>query len=131
MKATFISIIIAGIIIGGSIILLKNNNENNINPNSGDSNVYIENGEQIIDITARGGYFPRRTIAQSGISTIIRMKTNNSFDCSIAVSIPSINYRKNLPPTAVTDIEIPAQKSGSTLQGLCAMGMYNFSINFD
>lgn len=39
--------------------------------------------------------------------------------------------RKNLPPSGTTDIEIPPQKAGAVVQGLCAMGMYNFSIKFE
>ncbi|MHB0978080.1 MAG: hypothetical protein ACYC1K_01560 [Minisyncoccota bacterium] len=135
MKATVISIILAGILIGGAIIyankirqpatLTDQSNQPNIN------NVSIVDGKQIIDITARGGYSPRITMAKADMPTVIRMSTKGSFDCSSAVSIPSLGYRANLPPTGTTDIEIGVQKSGSTLQGLCAMGMYNFQIKFN
>jgi hypothetical protein len=50
---------------------------------------------------------------------------------SSAVFIPSLNYRKNLQPSGVTEIEVPPQKAGTTLQGLCAMGMYNFTIKYN
>lgn len=93
-------------------------------------NVSTENGKQIIEITAKGGYTPRQTVAKANIPTIIRVKTNNSFDCSSSLRIPAINYFKNLEPTAVTDIELPNEIAGSTLQGVCSMGMYNFTITF-
>jgi hypothetical protein len=35
-----------------------------------------------------------------------------------------------LPATGVTDFEIPAQTSGSTIHGTCGMGMYRLQINF-
>lgn len=94
------------------------------------SNVTTENGKQIIEITAKGGYAPRQTIAKANVPTIIRVKTNNSFDCSSSLRIPAINYFKNLEPTAVTDIELPNESAGSTIQGVCSMGMYNFTITF-
>lgn len=101
-------------------------------PSQGDGkNVYEENGKQIVEISARGGYSPRLTVAKSDVPTIIRMKTSGTFDCSSALSIPSLGIRLSLPSSGTKDIEIPAQKSGSTLAGTCAMGMYNFSIQFN
>jgi plastocyanin domain-containing protein len=94
-------------------------------------NVFEENGKQIIEISARGGYAPRQSIAKSGIPTVIRMKTSGTFDCSSALSIPSLGIRLNLPSSGTKDIEIPAQQSGSTLAATCAMGMYNFQIQFN
>lgn len=93
-------------------------------------NVYEESGKQIVEINAKGGYDPRYSVAQAETPTIIRVKTNSTFDCSSSLRIPSINYFKNLPPTGTTDIELPSQKPGSTLKALCSMGMYNFSIQF-
>lgn len=101
------------------------------NPNNNVNNVSIVDGKQIIEINAKGGYTPRTTTAKAGIPTVIKMTTNGSFDCSSAVSIPSLNYRKNLPQSGETFIDVPAQKAGTKLQGLCAMGMYNFSIYFN
>lgn len=94
-------------------------------------NTEIVNGVQFIDITVKGGYEPRHTTAKAGIPTIIRMKTSGTYDCSAALSIPKLNYRKNLLPNGVTEIEMPPQEAGSTLTGTCSMGMYNFSINFE
>ena len=93
-------------------------------------NVTTENGKQIIEINVKGGYTPRSTVAKAGIPTILRMKTNSAFDCSSSLRIPAINYFKNLEPTAVTDIDLPNEAAGATLQGVCSMGMYSFSIQF-
>lgn len=94
------------------------------------TNVSMANGEQIIEISAKGGYSPRATVAKAGVPTIIRVKTNATFDCSSSLRIPAINYSQVLPATGTTDITLPAQAAGSTLKALCSMGMYNFSINF-
>ncbi|MCX6793287.1 MAG: cupredoxin domain-containing protein [Candidatus Falkowbacteria bacterium] len=94
------------------------------------SNVSTENGKQVITIDVKGGYSPKVTNAKANVATIIRAKTNSTFDCSSALRIPAINYSKNLPPSDTTDIEIPNQAAGSSLKGLCSMGMYSFTINF-
>ncbi len=132
MKATVISIILAGIMIGGAVIYANRSAQSvDVETPENINNVSIVDGKQIIEITARGGYSPRITTAKADMPTVIRMSTKGSFDCSSAVSIPSLGYRANLAPTGTTDIEVGAQKPGSTLQGLCAMGMYNFQIKFN
>jgi len=127
MKKTAISILVAVILIGGTIFLTRGNNNLNNNIN----NVSIVDGKQIITINAKGGYAPQITTAKADVPTIIKMDTRGTFDCSSALVIPSLNYRKSLPPSGETLIDVPPQKAGTKLQGLCAMGMYNFSINFN
>ena len=129
MKTTTSSIIIAIIIIASSVFIAGRNNNNS--PSENIDNLSEINGEQIITINAKGGYFPRTTIAKAEIATILKITTKGTFDCSSAINIPSLNYRNNLPSSGETIIEIPPQKTGTTIQGLCAMGMYNFSINFN
>lgn len=134
MKATIISIIIAIVLVVGAIVFANGggvsssasvnaNNANNAN------NVSIVDGKQIIEITARGGYQPRKSIAKSGIPTTIRFNTNGTFDCSSSVRIPSLGISKSLPQTGSTDIDIGSGKLG-TLKGSCGMGMYPFEIEF-
>lgn len=131
MNKTTISILIAALIIGGAIIFSAAKNDANGGiPQSAD-NVSVVDGKQIIEITAKGGYSPKTTSAKAGIPTFIKIKTKGAFDCSLALTIPALNYRKNLPPTGETLIEVPAQDPGSTLRGVCTMGMYSFTIKFD
>ena len=105
----------------------------NGNQNSAPSvnNVSVDGDKQIVEIVAKGGYSPKVSLAKADVPTILRMHTQGSFDCSSAVAIPSIGYQANLPPSGVTDVAIPAQKSGTVLQGLCAMGMYHFQVQFN
>lgn len=127
MKIVVISILIgAGLIVGAIFLTGDNTYPNGVAGN----NVSIVDGKQIIEIRAKGGYSPRVTNAQAGIATVIKMDTQSTFDCSSALLIPSLGYRNFLPPSGETLIEVPPQKVGAKLQGLCAMGMYNFSINF-
>jgi plastocyanin domain-containing protein len=93
-------------------------------------NVYMENGKQIIEITAKGGYYPRATTAKAGVPTVIRMNTKGTFDCSSALNIPKIGFQKFLPSAGKTDIDISAEQASGTLQGICSMGMYNFGVAF-
>ncbi len=130
------------IAIAVSIFLLKNNNlkrsdivssaakEEALKKNA-PSNVAIVDEKQVITINAKGGYSPQVTHAKADTPTIIKVVTNGTFDCSSALSIPSLQYQKNLPATGETLIDVPAQSMGTTLQGVCSMGMYNFSILFE
>lgn len=130
MKSIVASLVIAAAIIFGAVIIV------NKSPDSSDSSgssgkVTNESGKQIITIAVRGGYSPRVSNAKANVATIIRFVTNGTFDCSSAVSIPALGYRTNLPQSGTTDVEIPPQASGSSIQGTCGMGMYYFSINFN
>lgn len=129
MRATAISIIVAGFLIGGAILLVSSDKTSESNAKA--DNVSVVDGKQIIEIGAKGGYAPKVSTAKADIPTILRVQTRGTFDCSSMLTIPSIGYRANLPPSGVTEIEVPAQKQGATLQGLCAMGMYNFKVQFN
>jgi plastocyanin domain-containing protein len=126
-KATYFSIIFVVILLAGVFIFTNANSPKG----DGGNNISVLNGKQIITINAKGGYSPRTTNAKADMPTVIKMETNGSFDCSSALSIPSLGYRNNLPPSGETLIDVLPQKAGTKLQGICAMGMYNFTINFN
>jgi len=93
-------------------------------------NVEIRDGVQYITINARGGYSPNISRAQANIPTKLVVETNGTYDCSAALVIRSIGYQKILPQTGQEIIDLGTPDVG-TLQGLCSMGMYNFSVNFE
>ncbi len=93
-------------------------------------NVEIRDGVQYITIDARGGYSPNISMAQANIPTKLVVETNGTYDCSAALVIRSIGYQKILPQTGQEIIDLGTPEVG-TLQGLCSMGMYNFSVNFE
>lgn len=126
MKPTIISLIAAGIIIGGAVMLTGRSGAS-----ESAHNVSIVDGKQIIDITAKGGYSPRVSSARADMASVLRIETNGTYDCSSALTIPALHYRDYLTPSGITEIEVPPQKAGTSLQGLCAMGMKNFRINFN
>jgi len=130
MKPTTTAILIAVLLIGGSVMFSGNKSGGNA-PNGTVENVSVVDGKQIIEIRAKGGYSPRVTTAKAGMPTVLKVETSGTFDCSSALVIPSIQYRANLQPSGETLIEIPSQKAGAVLQGRCAMGMYNFSVKFE
>lgn len=129
MKLTIISILLSGLIVGGAIFYASSVGQP-VDPLDG-NNVSVIGGKQIISLNAKGGYSPRLTVAKADIPTILKVRTRGTFDCSSALVIPDINYRANLRPSGEAEIEIPPQKAGSTLSGFCAMGMYNFQIQFN
>lgn len=131
MKSTAISIIIVGVLIGGAIYLTKSSTQPNQQTTLTEENLNtnIVDGKQIIEINARGGYSPRIITAKAGMPTIVRFNTNNTFDCSASVRIPSMDIFKLLPNSGETDIDVGIQKTGALL-GSCGMGMYRFEIDF-
>lgn len=131
MKSIILSILAMAVLIGGVVLITRevSRSDTNTNNNSVANNVSIVEGKQIIEVKAKGGYLPRKSVAKAGIPTVLRFNTNGTFDCSSAVRIPSMGLSKNLPSTGSTDVELGNPKSG-TLQGTCGMGMYQFEIDF-
>ncbi|HLD70738.1 MAG TPA: cupredoxin domain-containing protein [Negativicutes bacterium] len=128
MKIIIISILAVAVVAGGAMLVISG--ASNSSSQTVD-NVSMVGGKQIITISAKGGYSPRLTNAKAGVPTVIKMNTQGTFDCSSAIVIPSLGYRSNLPPSGETLIDVPPQNAGTALQGLCSMGMYSFSINFN
>lgn len=121
--------LLALLITGGIYLAIQQNAyDNELSGNA--NNVKIVDGNQIITITAKGGYSPKISTAKADTPNIIRMKTKGSFDCSSFLVIPSIGYQKALPLSGETDISLPPQRAGTTLLGMCGMGMYRFEIKF-
>lgn len=127
MKATTISVIVAIVLIGGAFMFAGNGDGAS---QGSANNVSVVDGKQIIEINAKGGYQPRKSVAKAGIPTIVRFNTKGTFDCSSSVRIPSMGISKYLPQTGSTDIDVGNAKLG-LLQGSCGMGMYPFEINFE
>ncbi|OHA20207.1 MAG: hypothetical protein A2849_04125 [Candidatus Taylorbacteria bacterium RIFCSPHIGHO2_01_FULL_51_15] len=128
MTARIISVVIALTLIGGALFLT------NRTPGLKDGtreNVSFADGTQIIDISAEGGYSPRLTLATANVPTVLRVNSGGLFSCASALTIPKLGVRANLSPSETRDFTVPPQPQGSVLQGICAMGMYSFSIRFD
>lgn len=90
----------------------------------------MENGIQIITLTAKGGFSPQSVEAQSGVPTELRVMTNGTYDCSSTLIIPALGYDEILKPTGTEVIAISADQAQGNLDGTCGMGMYNFEIAF-
>ncbi len=138
MQKTLLSIVIALVIISGALFITMrrdfsdsglSGDNNNVRQDVQGNNVSIVDGVQIIEIKARGGYWPRKSIAKAGVPTILRFNTASTFECSSSVRIPSMNITKFLPQSGTTDIDIGIQDA-KTLNGSCGMGMYPFEVEF-
>lgn len=130
-KFLVLSIVVSILAIGGIVVITREKKDPALTNVVSSTNVRVVDGTQQIDIRARGGYSPADTVATANIPTTLLLTTNSTFDCSAAFTIPSIGYRKMLPPNGVTSVDLPPQKPGTTLNGLCAMGMYHFTIRFE
>ncbi|MFA6278542.1 MAG: cupredoxin domain-containing protein [Candidatus Paceibacterota bacterium] len=129
-KQLFISLVFCALIIGGAVWLVSARPNAGAGPVATSPTATTTDGKQIIDITAKGGYSPRQVNAKAGIPTIVRVTTNGTFDCSASLVIPKLSYQKFLKPSGTEEISLTADQAQGTLQGLCAMGMYNFKIIF-
>lgn len=130
-KVITISLLFTVLAIGGMGILLRNGGTETPIATGGQTNVTVVDGKQIIQINAKGGYAPQVTTAKANMPTVINVQTNGTFDCSSALTVPAVGFRKNLPATGVTPIEIPPQQPGALIKGVCSMGMYHFAVNFN
>ena len=93
-KTIAIAVIVIAVVVSGFILFSNGNGQ----PGTQDSgNVSMQDGKQVITIDAKGGYSPKITNAKAGVPTIIKLNTQGTFDCSSAISIPSLGYRNNLP----------------------------------
>lgn len=127
---TSIAIIIAAVIIGGAILLVRSGGSKPTAQTPDNiQNVSVVDGKQIIEIKAKGGYSPRVSVAKAGMPTVLRFDTNGTFDCSASVRIPSMGISDVLPNSGSKDIALGSPTAG-TLQGTCGMGMYPFQIEF-
>ncbi len=136
-KRVIIAMVVIGVIVVGffgALVLLnedsfKTSSSTQTTGTEAKNNVSSQDGKQIIVLTAKGGYTPRRSVAKAGIPTVLRVNTNGTFDCSSAIRIPELKLSKNLPPTGETDIDLGTPKAG-LFSGTCGMGMYPFEIDF-
>ncbi|MCA9355197.1 hypothetical protein KC865_01440 [Candidatus Kaiserbacteria bacterium] len=137
MQTKHIAVIILGV---GLLIGISAMSRNNSFPADIDASntggiagaeAVVEDGVQYIDITARGGYFPRVTKAKAGVETVIRVRTEGTYDCSSALVIPDIGYQSYLKQTGVEEIKIPLEKTKGKLRGMCSMAMYQFEVDFE
>ena len=126
-KNIIISLIISFTLILSMIFFIGNKSNNSSNLPS-IPNVSVIDGVQYVTINVRGGYSPKVSTIKGGIPTKLIMKTNNAYDCSTALSIPSLGVRKMLQPTGEEVVDLGSLESGKTINGTCSMGMYSFKV---
>lgn len=87
--------------------------------------------QQIIEVTASGGYSPRKIEAKADIPTILVMKSEGAYGCERAFNIPDLKISEILPENGQTQFDLGTQAKGTELLGVCSMGMYYFKIFFN
>lgn len=123
-------IITLALVIGIGIVFGGSKSNNNAKIGGSGQNVEMRDGVQYVTVNAKGGYSPKVSTAKAGIPTKLIIKTDGTYDCSSSLVIRSIGFQKILAQTGEEVIDLGTPKAGQPLQGLCGMGMYNFSINF-
>lgn len=125
---TALFIIILGLVIAIGVYVISNVKNNEITKQV--PNLEVRDGVQYITITAKSGYTPEISNAKADIPTKLVMNTEDTFDCSSVLVIPSLKIQKNLPQNGETVVDIGTHKADEEIQGLCGMGMYNFMVTF-
>lgn len=123
-------LLVSIVVIGAFFVLLSNKPAGTTEAQANTDTVTISKGVQFIDMTAKGGYSPKLIQAKANTPTTLRVTTNNTFDCSASLSIPSKSIHRSLPASGATEIDLGTQTAGAEINGTCAMGMYNFKIKF-
>jgi sulfite exporter TauE/SafE len=87
-------------------------------------------GELILNVEDNG-YFPSTLKALADKDLTLNLVTNQTYSCARDFVIPALDYYQLLPDTGTVQVNIPAQKKGSTLFFTCSMGMYTGQIVFE
>ena len=90
----------------------------------------VVDGKQEATIKVRGGYTPNEITLKAGIPTRLTFETKNTYDCSLQLNIPKLDYSNTLPSTGSTELTIASQEAGSEITGSCGMRMYGFKLKF-
>jgi len=91
----------------------------------------FENGYQIIEFTAKNGFFPSSIKAKAGVESKIRVKTFNTYDCTRLLNIPKVGINNvELDPNGIYEFIISPQKPGEVLKGSCSTGANVVEIKF-
>lgn len=129
MKQRYIWSFVSILVVLGGYFITKPTAQKDISPISQDAvnNVTESDGKQYVEVRAKGGYFPKVSTVKAGVPTVLRLRTEGTFDCSSQVRIPSLNVAQSLAISGITEVDLGVLKPG-TLSGTCSMGMYSFEI---
>ena len=75
-------------------------------------------------IVSSSGYKSNVKTLKAGVPVKLKLKTDNTFGCARAFTIPSYNISKFLPESGETEVEFTPTKTGR-LTYTCSMGMYS------
>jgi sulfite exporter TauE/SafE len=90
---------------------------------------FASEGEVTLSVN-NDGYFPVTLKAPADKAFTLNLVTNKTYSCARDFVIPALDYYQLLPDTGTVQVNIPAQKKGSTLFFTCSMGMYTGQIVF-
>ena len=86
-------------------------------------------GDNVVTVQVKnGGYFPDTVYAKAGKPIRLRLVSSEVYTCALSFVIPSLNFQRELKPSGVALIDIPAQASGTKIPFSCSMGMFTGDI---
>ncbi len=81
-----------------------------------------------IEILAKNGYSPLENMVEANRPIDLKVKTQNTFDCSADFRIRRLGIATVLKPNNEEIFQLPPLAPGEEIQGSCGMGMYGFVI---
>lgn len=136
MNKSHIIIVVIAVFIVAALTLgvqfYKKDNPSSISNSIAWSNVkIIDNKQEITIIAWSARYTPMLTRAKAWLPTTLKIQGKNAYGCESAVRIPQLSYSKNLDSNGSDVVDLWVQNAWSVMNGMCAMGMYNFQIKFE
>jgi plastocyanin domain-containing protein len=116
----------------GTIVIFSKSSSNAAETKGVISSEYVQlsSSNQIVSVTAKNGFSPSKVNAKADTPTILKVKTDRTYDCSNVINIPSLGISRSLPVSGITEIEIPPQSAGQTINATCSLGQYFLQVQF-
>ena len=80
-------------------------------------------GQQVVEVTVRGGYRPTTILARAGLPLRIVFRREDDDRCTERVVFSAPKLERHLAPRAATAVDLPAQPPGE-IRFTCGMGRY-------
>lgn len=89
-----------------------------------------QNRESVVNVEmlAKNGYSPSENTVEANRPIDLKVKTQNTFDCSADFRIRRLGIATVLKPNNEEIFHLPPLAPGEEIQGSCGMGMYGFVI---
>lgn len=131
MTSRTLAFIISATLIGSALAWTRYAPHTSAQQSTVSAAVIERDGTQYITLLAKSGYHPKELTVRADTPTELTFVTDNTFDCSSSVTIPTLTYTTQLPATGTTTVALGTHKAGDIVTGGCSVSSYGFKIRFE